>query len=275
MNLNQLFNTLDLDKVDQDEVKFEGARRGFIKKAGTFSLKTLFAALPAVALTMMPRIVKAQSSSVINTLNFALLLEYLERDFYKMGLDSPGLIPENPGDWAIIETIYKHEAAHVEFLRSALGSAQGDVPVFDFTAGGMFPTGFSDYAVFLTLAQAFEDTGVRAYKGQAGNLQNADDILTAALQIHSVEARHASQVRRLRAMRSDMMIKGWITNAESNGAPQASYNGEDNTMHATLDLNNIQSLSGISMEAKTESFDEPLTFNEVFAIVKPFVVKGT
>lgn len=275
MNFNQLINTLDLDKIDQDEVKFEGKRRGFIKKAGEFSFKSLLAALPAVALTMMPKIVKAQSSSVINTLNFALLLEYLERDFYKMGLDSSGLIPEDPGHWTVIETIYKHEAAHVEFLRSALGSAQGQVPVFDFTAGGMFPTGFSDYAVFLTLAQAFEDTGVRAYKGQAGNLQAADDILTAALQIHSVEARHASQVRRLRGMHTDMMIKGWITNAEADGAPQASYNGEDNTTHATIDLNSIASLSDMSMEALTESFDEPLTAAQVFAIVKPFVVKGT
>ena len=272
MNLKQFFYMIDLDKIDQDEVKFQSERRGFMQKAGQFSFKAALASLP-VALTMIPGVVKAQSNKVVNTLNFALLLEYLERDFYKMGLDASGLIPAS--DRTVFETIYKHEAAHVEFLRSALGSAQGNVPVFDFTAGGMFPTGFSDYATFLTLSQAFEDTGVRAYKGQAGNLQSADDVLTAALQIHSVEARHASQVRRLRAERSKMMIKGWITNAESNGAPQASYNGEDNTTHATIDLNNIETLSEISMESKTESFDEPLTANQVFAIVKPFVVKGT
>jgi hypothetical protein len=41
MNFNQLINTLDLSKIDQDEVKFEGARRGFIKKARAFSFKTL------------------------------------------------------------------------------------------------------------------------------------------------------------------------------------------------------------------------------------------
>ncbi len=263
---------IDLGKVDQDEVKHEAARRGFMKKAGDLSFKALLASLP-IGLTMMPGVVNAQSTSVVNTLNFALLLEYLERDFYKMARDSSGLIPADHR--AVFMQIHKHEAAHVEFLRSALGSAQGGVPVFDFTAGGMFPNGFTDYATFLTLSQAFEDTGVRAYKGQAGNLQSADDVLTAALQIHSVEARHASQVRRIRGMHSQMMIKGWITNAESNGAPQAVYNGEDNTTHATIDLDNIDSLSEISMEAKTESFDEPLTFNEVFAIVKPFVVKGT
>lgn len=272
MNLNHLLNILDLTKTDQDEVKAVALRRGFIKKAGDFSLKAALATLP-LALTFMPKIAKAQSSSIVSTLNFALLLEYLERDFYRMGLDASGLIPSS--DLAIFNQIHKHEAAHVEFLKSALGSAQGDTPVFDFTAGGMFPNGFTDYPTFLTLSQAFEETGVRAYKGQAGNLQTADDVLTAALQIHSVEARHASMVRRLRGKRSNMNIKGWITNAESNGAPEACYKGEDNIIHAGLSLDSISSLSGVSMEAKTEAFDEPLSRNEVLAIVKPFVVKGT
>ena len=49
----------------------------------------------------------------------------------------------------------------------------------------------------MVLAQAFEDTGVRAYKGQAGNLISNSAYLTAALQIHSVEARHASYIRDL------------------------------------------------------------------------------
>jgi hypothetical protein len=272
MNFIKLLEMIDLSKVDQDEMKSIGARRGFMKKAGSFSVKAAIAALP-VALTMMPRIVNAQTNSVVKTLNFALLLEYLERDFYKMALDSSGLIPAS--DRAVFMQIYKHEKAHVDFLKSALGSAVGDVPVFDFTAGGAFTNAFKDYALFLTLAQAFEDTGVRAYKGQAGNLQSADGVLTAALQIHSVEARHASEVRRLRARRSDMMIKGWITGDESNGAPQASYNGEDNTMHAGIDLGGITSLGSLSDDSKTEAFDEPLSGDQVFAIVKPFIIKGT
>ncbi|HEY0743487.1 MAG TPA: ferritin-like domain-containing protein [Chryseosolibacter sp.] len=272
MNLNQLLNIFDLSQTDQDEIKSVAMRRGFIKKASDFSLKAALATLP-VALTFMPKIAKAQSSSIVSVLNYALLLEYLERDFYKKALDSSGLIPS--GDRAVFTQIHKHEAAHVEFLKSALGSAQGDQPVFDFTAGGMFSNAFSDYATFLTLAQAFEDTGVRAYKGQAGNLQSADDVLTAALQIHSVEARHASMVRRLRGKRTNMNIKGWITNAESDGAPEACYAGEDNVMHAGASLNDIPSLSDVSMEAKTEAFDEPLARNEVLAIVKPFIVKGT
>lgn len=272
MNLNQLLNILDLDKVDQDEVKCVGARRGFIKKAGEISVKAALATLP-VALTLMPKIVKAQSNSVVDVLNFALLLEYLERDFYKMGLDASGLIPGS--DMETFKQIHKHEAAHVEFLKSALGSAVGNVPVFDFTAKGMFPEPFGDYPTFLTLSQAFEDTGIRAYKGQAGNLQEADEILTAALQIHSVEARHAAQVRRLRGKRTNMMIKPWVENEESNGAPQPVYEGESNTVHAGVDVATIPSLSDYSMEAKTRAYDEPLTMNQVLAIVSPFIIKGT
>jgi rubrerythrin len=272
MNLNHLLNILDFDKIDQDEIKNTAVRRGFIKKAGAFSVKATLAMLP-VALTLLPKITRAQSSSVINTLNFALLLEYLERDFYRMGLDSSGLIPST--DMDVFKQIYKHEAAHVEFLKSALGSAAGDLPVFDYTAKGMFPNAFNDYATFLTLSQSFEDTGVRAYKGQAGNLKDADDVLTAALQIHSVEARHAAEVRRLRGKRTNMMIKPWVENENSDGAPATIYQGESNTMHAGVDVSAIASLAAYSMEAKTRAFDEPLTRDQVFAIVKPFVIKGT
>ncbi len=44
----------------------------------------------------------------------------------------------------------------------------------------------------------FEETGVKAYKGQAGNLITSSKLLTAALRIHLVEARHAAEIRRLR-----------------------------------------------------------------------------
>ena len=55
---------------------------------------------------------------------------------------------------------------------------------------------FSNFKTFATLSATFEDLGVAAYKGQAGNLAGTP-VLTTALQIHSVEARHASAVRPL------------------------------------------------------------------------------
>lgn len=51
------------------------------------------------------------------------------------------------------------------------------------------------------MSKTFEDLGVAAYKGQAGNLIGNDAILTAALQIHSVEARHAARVRQILDMK--------------------------------------------------------------------------
>jgi len=48
--------------------------------------------------------------------------------------------------------------------------------------------------------KTFGDLGVAASKVQAGNLIANDDSLTVALQIHSVEARHAEIVRRVGGM---------------------------------------------------------------------------
>jgi Ferritin-like domain len=93
--------------------------------------------------------------------------------------------------------IAKHERQHVAFLKGALGAAAVKPPKADFTAGGKYADVFSNFKTFLTLSQTFEDLGVAAYKGQAGNLKGNGAILTAALQIHSVEARHAAEVRRI------------------------------------------------------------------------------
>jgi hypothetical protein len=268
MNLNKIIALLDLDKIDRDEVKHLTGRRQFFSKAGDFSVKAALAVLP-IALTLMPKTVRAQSSSVGDVLNFALTLEYLEDEFYKMGLNASGLIPGS--DKNIFMKISQHESAHVQFLKTALGNSAVAKPAFDFTAGGNFPNVFSDYATFLTLSQAFEDTGVRAYKGQAGNLLSDKPTLKVALQIHSVEARHASEVRRLRGKVINENIKGWISGNDGNGAPGAIYEGEENVTHAGASLNSISSLNMVTISAKTEAYDEPLSREQVLAIVEPFL----
>ncbi len=206
----------------------------------------------------------------ISALQLALTLEYLEDEFYQMGLDS-GVIPvgANSGrDLKVFQQIAQHEASHVQFLIAGLGGVDSPnfvaKPTFDFTVGGAF-TPFTDYQQFLALAQAFEDTGVRAYKGQAGNLISTPDLLTAALQIHSVEARHASEVRRLRG------LKGWITgNQRGAGMPaetQAVYDGEDNITQAGFNTS-----SAFGAGAGTESYDEPLTGAQATSIASLFIV---
>lgn len=268
MNLNKIVQLFDTDNINQTEVKEMAGRRGFIKQAGNFSVKAALAALPIV-LTFMPKAVRAQSSGVVDVLNFALTLEYLESEFYTMSLASSGLIRSE--DRAVFEQISKHETAHVNFLKTALGSAAIDKPNFDFTAGGAFPNVFSDYLTFLTVAQAFEDTGVRAYKGQAGNLISDDGTLQAALQIHSVEARHAAEVRRVRCELDGHDMEGWIHGKESNGAPQVVYDGEENITHLGVSLDSITSVAGFSSNSKTAAFDEPLSKEQVLAIVTPFL----
>lgn len=197
---------------------------------------------------------------VADILNYALTLEYLEAEFYTRGVAAPGLIPADM--MPVFDQIRKHEVAHVQFLQGVLGAAAVAKPNFDFTAGGMFADVFRNVQTFAALAQAFEDTGVRAYKGQAANLMGHDDVLGAALKIHSVEARHASQVRRMRHK------KGWITRGSRGDLPAAAdgtYRGEGNTFQFIL------AQPDSNHDAQTEAFDEPLTKSQVLAIVSPFL----
>lgn len=237
-------------------------RRDAIAQMGAGVWKVALASIPfAAAMGGFPKGAQAQLGDVNAVLNYALTLEYLEAAYYEQGLAAPGLIPSDRRN--IFDQIGKHETAHVDFLRSVLGTSAVDRPNFDFTAGGAFADVFTNYQTFLALAQAFEDTGVRAYKGQAGVLLGNETVLTAALNIHSVEARHASMVRRLRGE------KGWIVNDQAGGLPAAIYAGEANTTHGGVD---VRTLTDVSDQAVTEAWDEPLTSEAVLGIAGPFIV---
>lgn len=134
---------------------------------------------------------------VVDVFNFALALEYLEAEFYQTALSTPGLIPGR--DRPVFAQLAKHEVAHVRTLTGALGGAARPKPQFDFTGRGQFADVFSNYNTFLAVSNTFEDLGVAAYKGQAPNLMGTPGLLPA-LQIHSVEARHAAEVRRVRGL---------------------------------------------------------------------------
>ncbi len=233
------------------------SRRAALARSGKMAGALAIASLP-VAFGLMAKNAFAQGTGlpqdILDVLNFALTLEYLEDEFYRMGVNSGVILA---GDLPIFQQISKHETAHVALLTSAISSGGGTPatkPTFDFTAGGAFNP-FGNYADFQALSQGFEDTGVRAYKGQAANLISNDDILTTALRIHSVEARHASEVRRLRGQ------KGWITGNQTDvPALQPVYDGEEaaNGTAATPEA--------------AEAFDEPLTKDAVLAIANMFIV---
>jgi rubrerythrin len=265
MNIFDLINTLDTpEKINVDE-RIATGRREMFRQLGNWGKKLAMGAVPLGVATLSSRKAMAGHEDDMSVLNFALLLEYLENEFYAMGLDM--IVPKGTDDEKIFMQIGKHEKQHVDFLKSALGSEAIDKPQFDFTAGGAFDP-FGNYDQFKILAQAFEDTGVRAYKGQAANLINSDALLTAALQIHSVEARHAAKVR---MMRGDY---GWVTFSNRGvGMPSATqpvYNGEDVRVQAGIDLKTITGSDPMSI---TAAFDEPLTREEVTAIASLFLKK--
>jgi hypothetical protein len=270
MNILKFIETF----TDDSLMSSTGSRRDSFNQFGNIGKNLALASIPfglsAIANKALAKDITPTPATPIGALQFALTLEYLENEFYAMALDS-GVIPalENGGrDLKVFQQIADHEADHVKFLIAGLGGTMSanfvPKPTFDFTVGGAFDP-FNDYATFLALAQAFEDTGVRAYKGQAANLISTPDLLTAALQIHSVEARHASEVRRLRG------LKGWISNAERGAgmpaATQAVYAGEDVIMQAGY---NTAGLFGAA--AGSEAYDEPLTTQQVVDIANLFIV---
>ena len=261
--------------TDENFMKNQGSRRDSFGQFGHLGKNLALASVPFGLASLANKAYAADIAPTPNTpvgaLQLALTLEYLEDEFYRLGLES-GVIPTGGRDEKVFMQIAKHEKSHVEFLKAGLGANVVAKPTFDFTAGGAFDpfnaTGIGNtaaYQQFLVLAQAFEDTGVRAYKGQAGNLISTPDLLTAALQIHSVEARHASEVRRLRG------LKGWIAgNQRGNGMPEATqavYNGEEITNQGGY---NTSSLFGA--DAGTEAYDEPLTTAQSVAIANLFIV---
>ncbi|KTT69394.1 ferritin-like domain-containing protein [Sphingomonas sanguinis] len=195
--------------------------------------KTAFGAA-AAGVTAFNLTSKAGAQSTItdtDILNFALNLEYLEAQFYAYAANGTGL-PANQltgtgtqgavtggqqvafGDDRIVQAyareIAADEAAHVAFLRTALGSAAVAQPAINISgdangpftaaalAAGVITSGtFNPYSspnAFLLGAYIFEDVGVTAYKG-ASPLISSKTFLQAAAGILAVEAYHAAIVR--------------------------------------------------------------------------------
>lgn len=250
---------------------------------------------------------------IVDVLNFALQLEIFENEFYKAVLGTSAVAAQNnafatvraaaaavPGAVAALQQIQKHEAQHVAFLlaNGAVNTLSLTGASFDFTGnrsaagGGPFAAATTSLPFLLAVAQGAEDTGVRAYKGQAGNLQTDPVRLEAALRIHAVEARHAAKIRRMRRATgapAQVRYAGYIQGSgvtaagisNLTGAPaavsaafEAIYVREGNTTHGGV---NVATLSNIPADidltsASTMAFDEPLTKAEVIAIVQPFFI---
>jgi rubrerythrin len=136
-------------------------------------------------------------STPVGVLNYALTLEHLEAAFYREGLRRFGEADFTDAGYApvvrkYLTAIQDHEAEHVDTLMQVIGDLKGE-PV----AAGQYDFGYADVAGFLGVAQTLENTGVSAYEGAAQYLIEEDQLLTAALTIHGVEARHAAYLNGL------------------------------------------------------------------------------
>ena len=185
-------SNLDLNVVDVDGAVREAeaavatdTRSQFFRKAAL----TGGAAVGAGFFTgMLPAIAEGAPSKRqdIAILKYALTLEYLEAEFYELAVRDGGL--SGPALDAA-RLLAKHETTHVVALRRTLRSLGARVPKkpsFDFQ-------GTNQGANFIPTAFVLENTGVRAYLGQAGRLKSRA-LLAAAASIATVEARHAAAI---------------------------------------------------------------------------------
>ncbi len=133
----------------------------------------------------------------VDVLNYALTLEHLEYAFYRDGLEqfsAEDFAAAGYGDnvYGWFEIIRDHEDEHVQTITQVITDLGGE-PV----AEAEYDFGYTDLAGFVGVAQVLENTGVSAYQGAAQFLIDEDELLTAALTIHGVEARHAAYLNGL------------------------------------------------------------------------------
>jgi hypothetical protein len=177
---------LDLAAVDADGAVREAAAkltdRGELLGGALAGLGALAAAL------VFPGAASAKlSSRDRSVLTYALSLEYLQDAFYteaeRLGALSGPVASAAHGLGLV-------ERAHVKAFRGLLGSAAPARPRFDFRGTT------EDELAFLRTAVDLEELCVGAYAGQATRI-HSPEVLQAAIDIHSVEARHAAWLRHL------------------------------------------------------------------------------
>lgn len=278
MNFNNLFS--EIEKKDPDGYKELESRRDVLKAFTRKAGKIAVTALPfALANLFVKAYAGAPPSTAIGILNSALIYEYLEQEFFYTALLTKDLI-QTMADFTAINTIRQHEKEHVAFLQTTIQSLGGTPvvsPTFDFTAGkgsgnGPYADVFSNYETFLALAQVFEDTAVRAYKGQLATLVQGGALLTALMDIHSVEGRHAAGIRQMRYANAFGTIKPWITMGDPgiSSAFNTEYGGEQATIQANVQIVDINGFN-LDIDAASEAFDEPLSSTRINNIIAPFI----
>ena len=124
----------------------------------------------------------------LDILNYALTLEFLEAGFYQAVLNSD-IEPPSQEIAELIQTFGDNEQEHVEALTATIeemGGTPAEEPMANFDSvlkGGA--------KMVLATAARVENVGAAAYLNEAAQIKS-EEVLAAALSIHTVEARHAA-----------------------------------------------------------------------------------
>lgn len=273
MNFFQIID--QLTEVDPDALGRLDSRRAVFGSLGKLAKRGAVATAPVLLASFFQKAYAGTNAGdPVEIFNYALTLELLEADFYAKMIASPVFASQTAAAQAAIRQIKKHEDAHVSLLTTVVRGING-TPVsgiaFKMSA---FPN--SDWAGQLGIAQSLEDTGVRAYKGRAGDLLGIADVaitgvgtinpLQSALQIHSVEARHAAHIRYMRNQAAWINGNGDLDNT----APYQGATPESNVTQSNVNLTTGLGTTYTATDAQA-SFDEPLTKPEVLAIAMPLI----
>jgi hypothetical protein len=201
----------DIRETAQDAVEgLDGGdtRLDFLKKAGLAGGTVLGGGALLSALTPAGAIAAGKGrppasfgKGDVGILNYALTLEYLEAAFYNEATKNK--VASGAQESAFLEQVTADENAHVAFLKKALGSKATKAPKVDFGDA-------TSKAKWLPTSMVLENTGVKAYGGQALNIKSPAYI-AAALSIWAVEARHASV--------AGLLVKPQSKNISPDGGP--------------------------------------------------------
>lgn len=139
------------------------------------------------------RLLMASAAGDVDVLNYALTLEHLEAELYRV-LIAANFLSGKEAQY--VRDFGAAEAAHVDAITAVIKQL-GGTPVakaakYNFTA----PKNRGD--VLNTLATV-EEVGAGAYLGAADKIESKD-VLTAAGGIAQVEARHAAVIRSIAGM---------------------------------------------------------------------------
>ena len=248
-------------------------RRAFVRSAG-FAVAGLAAAslfIPGRAEAAIPSAIPGTGD--IQVLNYALQLEDLEADLYAQAilrLTTGGTDPQAAStvgaitglnvsgiDVQYIQKFAPVEAAHRDFLKSALGAAAITTvkpAKYDFGIQNM------TRQQFLDLVLEAEATGVQAYLGAIPCFTTKSPYAQTAAAIQGTEARHTSV---LTLVRNILSAAGIVTDPI---APVAPLKGDPGTIPTATNYDNNKPNSG-TVDAR----DLFITPDQVLARVGGFI----